>query len=206
MLHSPRAVVDFAHAETAVAVAGADNPDAAVLRFTEHVVHQQISHLPIVTDAPHHPGDVGFDESGIGIAGVHHHDLGFERHPDRDMAVGTVDGTQNGPIPILVSHVDDLAAGGSPKTVVVASIHLKRDVAPEVSTASVPLLHCEFGTLEHLDAESLFMTLAARSHGNGRHDRADKPDLHRLQIHTRFGNRAPGTGVLHLFEEVLLVA
>ena len=60
-----------------------------------------------------------------------------------------------------------------------------------------------WGTAEHGDAELLFVALAAGGDRDGRHDRADEPDLDGVDV-VRLREGPAGTGVLHLFEEVLL--
>ena len=68
----PAAVVDLADAEAAVAIAGPDDADALEIELAVEVIDEQIGHLAVVADGADDPGDVGFDEGRVGVAGVDH--------------------------------------------------------------------------------------------------------------------------------------
>ena len=70
--------------------------------------------LAVVTDAARHPRNVRFGECRIRIAAVDHEHFGFQGDADGDVAVGTIDGAENGPYFVAVRQIDDFVSRCAP--------------------------------------------------------------------------------------------
>ena len=130
-------------------------------------------------------------------------DFGLEADADGDVAVGAVDGAEDRPDLVLVGQIDDRVARGAPQAVVVFDDQLKGNVAFEIAARGVGLFDGQLAALEHLDAERLFVALAAGGDRDRGLDGADETDLHRFEI-VRLGDRAAGAGVFELLEKMFL--
>ena len=97
MAEPPAPVPDLTHAEAAVPVAGADDPDALQPDLPVQIVDEHVALLSVVADHARHPRDVRLDEGRVRVPGVDHDQLGLEGDPDGDVAVGSVDGADDPP-------------------------------------------------------------------------------------------------------------
>jgi len=201
MAEAPARVAQFPHAEAAVAVARADDPDTLQMEPVINVVHQEVDHLPVVANAAEDPGDVGFDEGRVGVAAVHHGNFGLQGDTDGDVAVGAVDRAEDRPHLVRVGVFDDDVPRGAPELAVVVLDQLEGNLPLEIPAAGIGLGDGEAAALEHLPAQVLLMAPPAGGDRDGGLDGPDEADLDGLHV-VGLRDCPARAGVLHLQEEV----